>query len=31
LVLEEPLLSFESVVTVKVPAYRHEVILPGVL
>jgi pimeloyl-ACP methyl ester carboxylesterase len=31
LVLEEPLLSFESVVRVKVPAYRHEVILPAVL
>lgn len=31
LVLEEPLLGFESVITVKVPAYRHEVILPAVL
>ena len=31
LVLEEPLLSFESVVTVRVPAYRHKIMLPGVL
>ena len=31
MVLEEPLLTFEQVVTTKVPAYRHEVILPGVL
>jgi len=31
LVLEEPLLTFEQVVTTKVPAYRHEIILPGVL
>lgn len=31
MVLEEPLLSFEQVVTTKVPAYRHEIILPGVL
>ncbi|MHC4679924.1 MAG: hypothetical protein ACYTEK_14635 [Planctomycetota bacterium] len=31
MVLEEPLLSFEDVVTTKVPAYRHEVTLPGVL
>ena len=29
--LEEPLLSFESVINVKVPAYRHEVLLPAVL
>ncbi len=31
MVLEEPLLSFEQVVTTEVPAYRHEIILPGVL
>ena len=31
LVLEEPLLCFESVVTVKVPAYRHRIMVPGVL
>ncbi len=31
LVLEEPLLTFEQVVTTKVPAYQHEIILPGVL
>jgi pimeloyl-ACP methyl ester carboxylesterase len=31
MVLEEPLLTFEQVVTAKVPAYRHEIILPGVL
>jgi hypothetical protein len=31
LFLEEPLLCFESAVTAKVPAYRHEIILPGVL
>ncbi len=31
MVLEEPLLIFEQVVTTKVPAYRHEIILPGVL
>lgn len=31
LVLEEPLISFESVVQVKVPEYRHEIILPGIL
>jgi pimeloyl-ACP methyl ester carboxylesterase len=31
LVLEEPLLTFEQVVTAKVPVYRHEIILPGVL
>ena len=31
MVLEEPLLAFEQVVTTKVPAYRHEIILPGVL
>jgi dienelactone hydrolase len=31
MVLEEPLLTFEQIVTIKVPAYRHEIILPGVL
>jgi len=31
MVLEEPLMTFEQVVTTKVPAYRHEIILPGVL
>jgi dienelactone hydrolase len=31
LVLEEPLFTFEQIVTTKVPAYRHEIILPGVL
>ena len=31
MVLEEPLLTFEQVVTTKIPAYRHEIILPGVL
>jgi len=31
LVLEEPLLCFESIVTVKVPAYRHKIMVPGVL
>ncbi len=31
LVLEEPLLTFEQVVMTKAPAYRYEVILPGVL
>src|SRR5690606_10478137 len=30
-VLEEPLISFESVVQVEVPAYNHEVMLPGIL
>ncbi|MEJ7676211.1 MAG: hypothetical protein WKF59_26785 [Chitinophagaceae bacterium] len=31
LVLENQLISFESVVQVKVPQYRHEVTLPGIL
>jgi len=31
MVLEEPLLTFGQVVSTKVPAYRHEIILPGVL
>jgi dienelactone hydrolase len=31
LVLEKPLLTLEQVVTTEVPAYRHEIILPGVL
>src|SRR5690606_34059400 len=30
-VLEEPLISFESVVQVEVPAYNHEVMLPEIL
>jgi len=30
-VFEEPLLSFESVVQVKIPEYRNEVMLPGIL
>ncbi len=30
-VFEEPLISFESVVQVDVPAYNHEVLLPGIL
>ncbi|MEJ2705560.1 MAG: hypothetical protein P8Z79_24225 [Sedimentisphaerales bacterium] len=31
MVLERPLLSFEEIVTSKVPAYKHEVIVPGIL
>ena len=31
LVLEEPLLSFESVVTVEVPTYRNDILVPGIL
>ena len=31
MVLEQPLLAFESIVTVRVPAFRHEIIAPGVL
>ncbi|MHC4595042.1 MAG: alpha/beta hydrolase [Planctomycetota bacterium] len=31
MVLAEPLLAFESIVTVRVPAFRHEIIAPGVL
>ena len=31
LVLEEPLLSFESVVTGEVPTYRDDILVPGVL
>jgi dienelactone hydrolase len=31
LVLEEPLISFENVVQVKVPGYQNEVLLPGIL
>ncbi len=31
MVLEQPLLAFESIVTTKVPAFRHEIIAPGVL
>jgi hypothetical protein len=29
--LEEPLISFKSVVEVNMPAYEHEIILPGIL
>jgi dienelactone hydrolase len=31
LVLEEPLISFENIVQVKMPRYQHEIILPGIL
>ncbi len=31
MVLEQPLLTFESIVTVRVSAFRHEIIAPGVL
>lgn len=31
LVLEQPLLSFQSVVTVKVPTYGNEILVPGIL
>ena len=31
LVLENPLISFESVVTVDIPGYNHEILLPGIL
>jgi len=31
MVLEQPLLAFESIVTVRVPAFWHEIIAPGVL
>ena len=31
LVLEEPLLSFENVVTVDVPTYRNDILVPGIL
>jgi dienelactone hydrolase len=31
LVLEQPLLSFESVVMVKVPTYRNNILVPGIL
>ena len=31
LVLEEPLISFESVVHAKVPAFQNEIMLPGIL
>ena len=30
-VLEEPLISFESIVRVTIPGYNHEILLPGVL
>ncbi|MEX2565148.1 MAG: prolyl oligopeptidase family serine peptidase, partial [Cyclobacteriaceae bacterium] len=29
--LEEPLISFESIVEVETPQYQHEIILPGIL
>jgi dienelactone hydrolase len=29
--LEEPLISFESIVLTEVPAYRNEILLPGIL
>jgi dienelactone hydrolase len=31
MVLEQPLLNFDEIVTNKVPAYKHEVIVPGIL
>ena len=31
MVLEQPLLAFEEIVTTKVPTYKHEVIIPGIL
>ena len=31
MVLERPLLAFEEIVTTKVPTYKHEVMIPGVL
>ncbi|MBN2315117.1 MAG: acetylxylan esterase [Sedimentisphaerales bacterium] len=31
MVLERPLLSFEEIVTSKVPTYKHEVIVPGIM
>ena len=31
MVLERPLLSFEEIVTTKVPTYKHEVIIPDIL
>lgn len=31
MVLERPLLAFEEIVTKKVPTYKHEVIIPGIL
>ncbi len=30
-VLEEPLISFESLVHVRIPEYNHEILLPGIL
>jgi cephalosporin-C deacetylase-like acetyl esterase len=30
-VLEQPLISFESIVRVEIPAYNHEILLPGIL
>jgi hypothetical protein len=31
LVLEEPLLSFESIVSTTVPVYRDDILVPGIL
>lgn len=31
MLLEDPLISFESVVTVDIPGYNHEILLPGIL
>jgi pimeloyl-ACP methyl ester carboxylesterase len=31
MVLERPLLTFEKIVTTKVPTYKHEIIIPGIL
>jgi dienelactone hydrolase/pimeloyl-ACP methyl ester carboxylesterase len=31
MILEQPLLSFEEIVTTKVPTYKHEIIVPGIL
>ena len=30
-VFEQPLLSFESIVNEEIPAYNHEILLPGIL
>jgi len=31
MILERPLLTFEEIVTTKVPTYKHEIIIPGIL
>jgi hypothetical protein len=31
MVLEQPLLTFNEIVTTKVPIYKHEIIIPGIL